>query len=378
MSSRIGLERIDKKTVDFPFLVLTVMLLAIGLTMLFSSSYFRSEYLFNDPFRFLKRQALWVGLGLLAGAGAMRISMEFLKKNIKPLLVGALILTALTFVPGVGLEIQGARRWIYFFGNSFQPSELVKLTIIIYLAFILDKKQESLDDPVNSLLPPFIIVGLFTAVVYLQNDFSTAFFLLLLGMMMFFIARVKIRYFVSFVALAVPLFGILMFTKEHRVRRIISYLDPGLDPSGAGYQILASKRALVRGGFWGQGVGEGVEKYGSLPDAHSDFVFAVLGEELGFIGVIAVLGLFCAFAFRGYSISFRCPDRFQGYLAFGLTSSLLYQALINMAVVSGLIPATGIPLPFFSSGGSSLFITLIMCGLLLNVSRRTEKGYEHG
>jgi cell division protein FtsW len=374
VADRLEAERVGRKSVDFPFLLLTVMLLTLGLTMLFSSSYFRSEFLFKDPFRFIKRQVLWIGLGLLFGSLAMRISMDFLKKNIKLLLISAFILTCLTFIPGIGLEIQGARRWISIFGNSFQPSEYVKLALIVYLAYILDKKQESLDDPINSLLPPFLMVGIFTALVYLQNDFSTAFFLLLLGILMFFIAKVRIRYFLGFIFIAVPLFGILMFTREHRVRRIINYLDPALDPAGSGYQILVSKHALVKGGFWGQGVGAGTEKYGSLPDAHSDFIFAVLGEEFGFIGVILVLGLFCAFAFRGYTISFRSEDRFQGFLAFGLTTSLLYQALINMAVVSGLVPATGIPLPFFSSGGSSLFITLIMCGLLLNISRKMNQG----
>jgi cell division protein FtsW len=172
--------------------------------------------------------------------------------------------------------------------------------------------------------------------------------------------------------MAIPLATILLLSREHRVNRILAYLDPAHDPSDTGYQILASRTALVQGGFWGRGIGQGTRKFGALPEAHSDFVFASIGEELGFIGVAVVLILFLAFAYRGFSIAWSTDDTFEALLAFGLTAVILFQALLNMAVVSGLVPATGIPLPFFSQGGSSVFVTLVMCGLLLGLSRRVR------
>jgi cell division protein FtsW len=247
---------------------------------------------------------------------------------------------------------------------------MAKIAVILYLAFILNKKQEKLDDPVNSLLPPLIITAVFAGLTYLQNDFSTAVFLLLLGLSLFFIAEVKVRYILLMFAATLPVSLFLLFSKEHRVQRLITFLEPGRDPVGADYQVLAARNALLKGGFWGTGIGQGTRKLGGLPEAHSDFVFAVLAEELGFLGVLLVILLFLAFAYRGYTIALQCEDRYGFYLAFGATTCIIFQAMLNMAVVSGLVPATGIPLPFFSSGGSSVLAALTLCGLLVNLSRR--------
>jgi cell division protein FtsW len=266
---------------------------------------------------------------------------------------------------------------LFVFGQSFEPSELVKFAVVLYLAAIFAKKQDRINDPVNSLLPPLLVVALFVTLIYLQNDFSTAFFILLISLAMFLIAQVRIVYFVLLSLLFVPVGGMLLFTKAHRVRRLMAFLNPLADPSGSGYQVIAAQTAFVSGGFWGRGLGRGVKKLGGLPEAHSDFIYAVVGEEAGFLGAVLVLLLFVLLAWRGYSLALKGEDSFTRYLAFGITSTITLQALLNIAVAIGLVPATGIPLPLYSSGGSSMLVTLLMGGILINLSRRSA-GAERG
>ncbi|MFO8064370.1 MAG: putative lipid II flippase FtsW [Spirochaetota bacterium] len=376
-----AVERVEKKQpMDTVLLAVIVLLATVGVSMLFSSSYFRAQRLFDDPLYFFRRQALWVLLGAAAATLAARISLTFIQKQMRLILGATLVLMLLTFVPGIGTEFLGARRWIFIFGYSFQPSELAKLTVVIYLAFILSKKQDRMDDPVNALLPPIIVVAVFASLIYVQNDFSTGFFLVFIALAMLFVANVPLRYFMGLGVMMVPLAVILLLSREHRVKRLVSYLEPARDPTGTGYQVFASNAALRAGGLWGEGIGGSVQKAGRLPEAHSDFVFAILAEELGFAGVLLIVSLFGMLAYRGYLIAYTASDRFTSLVAFGLTSTVCLQALFNLAVVAGAVPATGVPLPFFSSGGTSVFMTLVMCGLLLNVSRFTERrgGELHG
>ncbi|TFG64029.1 MAG: putative lipid II flippase FtsW, partial [Spirochaetales bacterium] len=299
-----------------------------------------------------------------------------IKKFIPFLLLASFILMILTFIPGVGRVIQGSRRWIFLVGFSFQPSELVKLSLVLYLSHIFSKKEDRINDFVKTIMPLLVISAVFIILIYIQNDFSTAFFVFFLVLLMFFIARINVWYFLFLSSIGIPLAGILLFTKEHRVRRILTFINPDLDPVGSGYQVNAALSSLSTGGFWGVGIGEGTKKLGGLPEAHSDFIFAVLGEETGFIGVLFILSVFLAFAFRGYQIALKSENKFGYYCAFGITTTILYQTLLNIGVVGGLIPATGIPLPFFSSGGSSIVMALIMCGVLINVSRNCAAGEE--
>ncbi len=365
---KFSAERLEKQNGDILFFGILILLIGFGLAVMFSASHYYGTKKFEDPYYFLKRQVILVVLGAAISFLVTRLPLSAVRKGIPVLLVFSLILTVLTFVPGVGRTTLGAKRWIYVFGYSFQPSELVKLTVILYLAHIFSKKEERMDEFLRSILPPLLVCSIFVLLVYLQNDFSTAFFIFFLILVMFFIARVRLIYFISIATIGLPLAAILLFTKEHRVQRIIAFLNPQQDPD-ASYQVNAARSALLNGGLWGKGLGEGSKKLGGLPEAHSDFVFAVLGEEMGFLGVIFVLSVFAAFAFRGYAIALKSSDRFGYYLAFGCTTSIFYQALANIGVVSGLMPATGIPLPFFSSGGSSIVVTLIMCGLVINVAR---------
>ncbi|WP_455381477.1 putative lipid II flippase FtsW [Salinispira pacifica] len=376
MADLFSAERIEKSSADFALAGVLLLLLGVGLSMLFSSSFYWAQKLVQDPYFFFKRQMIWVLVGLVSGFVASRISIEFLKRSVPWLLLLTLGAMALTFVPGIGTMYLGARRWVFAFGFSFQPSELVKLSLIIYLAYILERKSDRFDDPVNSLLPPFIVVVFFATLIYLQNDYSTSMFVLIICATLFFIARVPLRYFLTVGITVIPFAALLLLTREHRVKRIIAFLYPQIDPAGIGYQVMASQNALANGGLWGRGIGESVRKLGGLPEAHSDFVFAIVGEELGFVGVMLVLALFLYLGYRGFRISFYARDRFRSILAFGLTASLVFQALLNMGVVAGLVPATGITLPFFSAGGSSILISMIMCGLLLNLSRTSTPNLE--
>ena len=355
-----------------------LLLLGVGVSMLFTSSYVKASQYYGDPLYFLRRQLLPLGAGLAGGVVAAHVSLKLIQKWMPAIVILTVGVAILPFVPGIGQEYYGAGRWITVFGQSFQPSELVKLTLVLYLAFILARKAESIEDPVNSLLPPVIIVAIFGTLIYLQNDFSTAFFVIFVALVMFFIANVPMQYFVGLGFMTIPLAVLLLLTREHRVRRVLAFLDPERDPVGAGYQILAAREALQYGSVWGVGVGRSVKKLGGLPEAQSDFVFAIVGEELGFMGVVGVMALFVLFAVRGYQIAYRAQDRFVSYVAFGLTSSILLQAFLNLAVVAGMVPATGIPLPFFSAGGSSLLITLVMAGLLVNCSRQVALQEEAG
>jgi len=368
MSERFAIERAPQRS-DTALLVVLFLLIGFGLSALFSASYNWAEQLYGDPFRLIRRQAIWVVLGAGVALVAYHIPLSFLRSIVPVMIVASLGLMALTFVPGLGEEYLGGRRWILLFGFSFQPSELVKVVLVFYLAHMLDRKKDRLDDTMNSVVPPLIVSGVFAALIYLQNDFSTSLFVMLLALLVLFVARVRLRFFVGLATVTIPLGVILLLTREHRVVRILAFIDPNIDRFGAGYQVLQAQRALEFGGLWGRGIGQSVQKYGTLPEPHSDFVFAVLGEEVGFLGVVIVLALFVAFAVKGYRLAFAATSVFRSLLAFGLTSVIALQALLNMAVVAGLVPATGIPLPFFSHGGSAILMTLLMSGLLLNVAR---------
>ena len=357
--------------IDLSLVAILVLLAGSGLALLFSASHYYGGLVFGDELHFLRRQVVYLLVGLVAAAMAAVARLERLRSLTPALLALTLLLVVLTFVPGIGVSALGAQRWLNVGGQSFEPSEPVKLALVLYLAHILSKKEADLGTSQfsNTVLPPLLITGAFAALIYLQNDFSSAFYVLFLALAMFFVAGVRVRYFLALGSLSVPLSALLLLSRDHRVERLIAFVDPGVDPAGSGYQVLAARAAVSSGGVWGRGLGAGQIKLGGVPEAHSDFVFAVIGEELGLVGVLLVIGLFCALAWRGLQIARAQQDRFRGLLAFGATVGIVGQAFLNMAVVAGLLPATGMPLPFFSAGGSSLLVTLTLCGLLLNVSR---------
>lgn len=373
-------DQIDSQDhrLDPVFIALVVALIIFGLGMLWSASWFRAQQLYGEPLRFVLRHALWIVTGIVVMAISAVVPLSWIRRLLPLIVLASVVVSLLTFVPGISARYMGARRWIIIFNVSFQPSEVLKATMVIYLAHILARREGEFEEPLQSLIPPTIIVGVFAGIVLLQNDFSTAVFIGLVAAAMFYAAGVPNRYFAGLFALAVPLTLISLFTREHRVRRIIAFLNPGYDPSGSGYQILAARRALQNGGFWGAGIGQSTRKFGGLPEAQSDFLFAVAAEELGLVGVITVVGLFLLLFGRGLYLARRQDDWFRSLLIFGLSTSIFLQALLNIAVVAGAVPATGIPLPFFSAGGSSLVITFAMCGLILNASggERQERRFS--
>lgn len=256
------MERIDQHGGDFSLILIIALLIGVGISLLFSASYFQAERLGKPPIHFFREQLLFVGVGSLCALIAARTPLAFIRKTIPFVLLFALLLTLLTFVPGIGKPIYNSRRWIFLFGSSFQPSEFIKLALVLYLAHIFAKKKNKLDEPAKAVLPPLIVVLFFTVLIYMQNDFSTTFFVFFISLSIFFIAGIKLVYFFLFGAIVIPLGVVLLFTKEYWVKKIMVFLRIDADPSGTGYQVLQARSALISGGLTGKGLGNGVKKLG--------------------------------------------------------------------------------------------------------------------
>lgn len=355
--------------IDILFVLLILLLCGIGLTTLFSGSVSSGARFFGDPLYFIKRQLFNFVIGFIALLFFASIRLEVIRKYLPKIVIFTLIISILTFIPGIGIKKNGAARWIGIGSSTFQPSELIKMVLVLFLANIFAKKYDRFDEPSVSIYPATILSGLFIAIVYLQNDLSTSLFLIFIAFIMFFISGVPISFFLKIMILVIPLVSFMVLTKEYRVERVISFFHPERDPLGAGYQVNAALSALGEGGFWGRGLGNGIRKISSIPEVQSDFIFAVWSEEMGFLGVLLYYALLLFFTIRGVIVSINSTDRFRGLLGFGCTSVIFVQSIMNCGVIVRAFPATGVPLPFFSSGGSSLIITLCLCGLILNVSR---------
>ena len=365
-------ERVRGEKTDLLLLTDLILLVGLGTAVLFSASYFKAERLSGSPYFFLQKQLFLLALG---GAGAWflsRLNFAVIRKAVPALLIISALLMVAVYLPvwDAG-EIYGARRWIVKFGLSFQPSELAKLTVVLYLASMFAKKEGQLDDVKRSLLPPFFVSFLFVGMTLLQNDYSTAMFLLFVILVLFFLADVKLVPWFAVLGCALGLGVVGVLAAPYRLERILTFLSPQRDPSGASFQIQAARDALVAGGFFGTGFGAGVHKLGGIPEVHNDFILASLAEETGLWGVTVVFALFGLLAWKGYEVSLAQTDPFRKITGLGVTTFLVYQVLINAAVVAGAVPATGVTLPFFSYGGSSVVISLLMGGLLLNLSRGT-------
>ncbi|MDC7224161.1 MAG: putative peptidoglycan glycosyltransferase FtsW [Spirochaetales bacterium] len=354
-------------------LVIILALTGLGAAALFSSSYSFCRTYLNDPLYMINRQIRWIALGTVLALMVARIPKGAVKRSIPFLVIITLLLNLMTAIPGIGYTSGGARRWIEIFGISLQFSELAKIVLVLYIARMLEKNRLRLDDAVNSLLPPFIVTVAFTVAVYLQNDFSTAVFIFTLSLSLFFVSGANMKSILPVLIGSAVLFILMLVSRSYRIERFLAWLNPETDPSGSGYQILRAKDALRSGGFWGIGIGEGQVKT-TLAAAQSDFVMAVVGEETGFLGILAVTALLFLFLLEGYKMARNSRDLFSFYAIFGLVSSFFLQAMVNMAVVCGFFPVTGIPFPLFSSGGSSALTSFILFGLIFNFSYQEEEG----
>jgi len=369
---QLDAENAANKNAVHIFIICVLIMFGTGLVTLYSSSYAFALRFFKDGNYFILRQVVFGAVGLVLFFVFSIIDLDKIRKFILPLVCISAFLCFLTRVPGIGVERYGASRWIEIGPFSYQPSEMVKVVLPLYLAHIMDKKANNIDNFASGILPPVIVTGLFFGLIYMQNNFSTAVFLVFNAMVLFFLAGMRLRYYFAAVAMILPVSALLVFTKEHRVRRLVSFIRPEWDPLGAGFQVNASRDAIISGGFLGKGIGEGTRKIASIPEIHSDFIFSAFVEETGFIGIILFFTLFAVFAVLGYRAALRAQTVFGKLLAAGMTTIIVTQALSNVAVVSGALPATGIPLPFFSAGGSSLATTLICAGMIANIARKGE------
>ncbi len=362
-----------KRSFDKILLVDTLCLCALGVVMVYAASAYAAMDRFHDPFYFLRKETLFLFLGLGGMLIVANINYTALHWMVFPLLLLCLVLMILVLVPGVGVEAGGARRWLRAGGWTFQPSELTKIGVILYMAHSLAKKKDKLDDFVYGFIPYIVIMGTFFMLMLLQPDLGTAVSLSVVALMMLFMAGARFRYLLSLLLTAVPLLYLLVMGEAYRRQRVSAFLDPWKDAAGAGFQLIQSFLAIGSGGLSGMGLGEGRQEFLFLPEPHTDFIFAVIGEQLGFIGAVLVVAAFALFFYRGMMISIRAYDPFGRLLAFGLTGMVSVQALINIGVVVGLLPTKGLPLPLVSYGGSSLVMTLLSVGVLLNISKWTRE-----
>ena len=358
-----------KKPIDFWILMTVLVLLSLGLIMVFSASAAYAYNNFHDAYYFLKRQLQYAILGLLAMFITMNVDYRRLGKWSPILLVASLMLLILVLVPGIGHNDKGAWRWIYIGNFHFQPSEIAKLAIVLFFSYSLSKRKDQLSDFYRGLLPYLLVIGIFAALLLLEPHLSGTIIIVLIAAVILFSAGARIRHFVllSLPALA-GLAAVIAFS-DYRRARFLSFLDPWKDMKGDGWQAVQSLYAIGSGGLFGRGLGRSLQKFLYLPEPHNDFIFSVLAEELGFIGVLAVITLFLIFIWRGVKVSMNAPDLFGSLLAIGITSLVSIQTLINIAVVTSSMPPTGVSLPFFSYGGTSLLFLMCGVGILLNISK---------
>jgi cell division protein FtsW len=361
---------------DHLLMISALLLLGLGLVMVFSASGVLASDKYHDPAFFLKKQLLYAVLGVGLMLFVRRIPYQSYNKLVYLILLVSLILLILVLIPGIGVRIRSASRWIKLGPMVIQPSEFAKLAIIIFLAYSMARKQEKIRYFSIGFLPHIVVAGIFILLIEKEPDFGTAMALAGITFLMLFVGGTRLTHILLAVLSATPLVVYVILKNKMRLERVITFLDPWKYAQESGYQLVHSLYAVGSGGFWGLGIGKSREKLFYLPDSHTDFIFAILAEEVGFLGVIIVFSLFAILIIRGLTISLRARDNFGAYLAMGLTTLIGLQAGINMAVVSGLMPTKGLSLPFLSYGGSSLLVNMIAVGILLNISSQTQAPQE--
>ena len=348
--------------------VATLALVCVSVVMVYSASAMMALDKFQQPYHYLTRQLMWAVLGMAVLSIVMRVDYRtYRNEQVIWGFIGlvALLLVAVLFSP----RINGSRRWFGFGGFGIQPSELAKVAAILFTAYMLDRRMHRIDDVKYALLPIAVVVGGLGLLIFVEPDLGTAVAMFLVVAVMVLAAGLHYGYVAVAGGLAALLLAAAALSADYRWRRIIAFLDPWADPNGAGYQIIQSLIAVGSGGWLGRGLMGGMQKLFFLPEPHTDFIFAVISEELGFVGATVVVACFCVIAWRGLRAAIAAPDRFGAFLALGITAMVVAQAMINLSVVLGLMPTKGISLPLVSSGGSSLLVNLAAIGVLLNISQ---------
>lgn len=361
-------EQYKRTHFDFFLLIVLILLVAIGVTMVYSSSALLATERFGDSYFFLKKEVLFVVLGFGLLAVTVRIPYRLYKKFVYPILGFSAFVLILTFIPGFRAEASGAARWIRLGSFTIQPSEFAKLAVVLFLSYSLAKKAPKIKTFTVGFLPNAVIIGVMVLLVMGGRDFGSAMLIAMVSFILLFVAGVRLSYLSALVLASLPAIYLAVASVEYRRKRILAFLDPWADRYGSGFQMIQSFVAFSQGGIWGQGLGEGRQKQFYLPEAHTDFIASVLGEELGLFGVLAVVILFVLFAYRGFKIAYQAPDAFGRYLAFGVSLMITMQVILNFLVVMGLFPTKGMVLPFVSYGGSATLTMMAATGILLNIS----------
>ncbi|MBA2258457.1 MAG: putative lipid II flippase FtsW [Acidobacteria bacterium] len=349
----------------------TLLLVCTSVVMVYSASAVMAAQDWNNPYLFLFKQATWALLGLLIVQLIMRIDYHNYRQPVVIYTALAIVCIALIAVL-FGRPVKGANRWLHILGLGVQPSELAKLCVVVFVAALLERRMERIDEPAHALVPIGGVLGVIVGLILVQPDLGTAVSIVTIVAVMIFAAGINYRYVTGLALVALPTLGVLIWTSEYRWKRVAAFMDPWKDPLGDGFQMIQSMIAVSTGGIFGRGLMAGVQKLFYLPEPHNDFIYAVISEELGLVGATVLLACFCVITWRGLRTAMRAPDRFGAFLALGLTTMVAFQAFFNVSVVLGLLPTKGIPLPFVSYGGSSLLINLVGMGILLNVSQHAS------
>lgn len=360
-------------TYDVKLLFAVLFLVGIGIVMVYSASSALALKKYGSDFYFLKKQAVFSLLGIMALVFFSHVPFRIYRSLAYPILFIAIGLLVAVPFSGLGLSAGGSLRWLRIGPLIFQPVEVARLSLIIYMAYSLNKKLDSLRIFSIGFIPHVILLSLIAVPLLLQPDFGSVVIFGVLVWLMMFVAGVPVRHLLSALILMLPLAYFLMINAAYRIKRLISFLDPWQYPAAEGYQVIHSLMAFGTGGLWGAGIGKGYQKLFYLPEPHTDFIFAVIGEELGFLGVLFILGLYAMVIWRGIGIAYRCQDNFGMLVAAGITAAIGLQVSINMGVALGLLPTKGLTLPFLSYGGTSLLLNMASIGILMNIGAGHDK-----
>ena len=357
------------KRIDILLLIGIILISIFGVLMIYSSSYVWAEYKFNDPYKFVKTQCIFLSIGYLIMYFLLKVPYTRYLKKSNLIFIVCLLLLILVLIPGIGTIRNGSRSWFGIGGFGIQPSEFTKLGIIIFVSKYLALNEKDLKNIKKGVLPILAILFLVFGLIMLQPDFGTGVIIVISIIVLLFVSGVPMGFFIKIGIIG--LLGVvgLIIIAPYRMKRIVSFLNPWSDPLGSGFQIIQSLYAIGPGGLLGLGIGNSIQKHFYLPEPQTDFIFAIISEEFGFLGVLIISILFILIIYRGFRISIHCENKFGKYVSFGISFQLAFQAILNLMVVVGLIPVTGVTLPFLSYGGSSLLITMISMSILLNISK---------
>lgn len=358
-----------KRNVEILLVVSVILISIFGIIMIYSASSIWAEYKYNDPLKYVKNQALFFIIGLILMFLVSKINYKFYLKKSNILLIGCIILLILVLIPGVGMVRNGSRSWFGIGSFGIQPSEFTKLALIIFTSKYLINNEKNMKNIKKGVLPILCVLIFVFGLIMLQPDFGTGMIIVISIIGLLFVGGVSMKFFIGLGIIGVLGITGLIIIAPYRLARILSFLNPWSDPLGSGFQIIQSLYAIGPGGLFGFGFLNSRQKHFYLPEPQTDFIFSIISEEFGFLGIVIVVTLFLTIIITGFKISKNCKDLFGKYLSFGIMFQLSFQALLNLMVVVGLIPVTGVTLPFLSYGGSSLLITLCSIGVILNISR---------